>query len=152
MLHLNFIVRGYRHICTRKWVNGSFQNLCLNYLIICFVFDFFFTEGPDLRSSVITLKMLWFNLILDFHFHFSNCLSYSCDGKFHSQINAVKCFSSTKRGYKCTLVQSESRFNLPYRQSFFFFLLQNNIENSEKSSITWTFGTSLQNLPRLWLM
>ena len=48
------------------------------------------------------------------------CLSYSCDGKFHSQI-AVKIFSSTKRGCKCTLVQSESCFNLPYRQSFFFF-------------------------------
>ena len=39
-----------------------------NYLLC---FSFFFTEGPDLRSSVITLKVLLFNLILDFNFNFS---------------------------------------------------------------------------------
>ena len=98
-----------------------------------------FTEVPDLRSSVITFKVLWFNLILDFNFNFF-CLWYSCVSKVHSQI-AVIFFSSTKRGYKCTLVQSENCFNLQYRQSFF--LLQNNIENSRRSPMTWTFGTSV---------
>ena len=39
-----------------------------NYLLC---FSFFVTEGPDLRSSVITLKVLLFNLILDFNFNFS---------------------------------------------------------------------------------
>ena len=74
----------------RKWANGSSQNFVLGLKIIV----------PDLRSSVITLKVLWFNLILDLILILIFlCLSYSCDGKFHSQI-AVKFFSSTKRGYK----------------------------------------------------
>ena len=58
------------------------------------------------------------------------CLSYSCDGKFHSQI-AVKFFSSTKRGYKCTLVQSKNCFNLQYRQSFLYFASEQHRELQE---------------------
>ena len=49
----------------RKWVNGSFQNLCLRLkIIVALLFALFsivFTEVPDLRSSVITLKVLWFD-------------------------------------------------------------------------------------------
>ena len=105
----------------RKWANGSSQNFVLGLKIIV----------PDLRSSVITLKVLWFNLILDLILILIFlCLSYSCDGKFHSQI-AVKFFSSTKRGYKWTLVQSKSCFNLPYRQSFFFFTAEQHRELRE---------------------
>ena len=118
----------------RKWVNGSFQNyftslavkIIVAYIIICFVFHFF-TEVPDLRSPVITLKVLWFNLILDFDFNFSLLVNYSCVGKHNYQI-AVNFFSSQPRedtSFSCTLVQSENCFNLQY-----------SIENSRKSSMT----------------
>ena len=63
--------------------------------------------------------MLWFNLILDFNFSFL-CLWHSCVGKVPFSDCIKFFFSSTKRGYKCTLVQSKNWFNLQYRQSFFF--------------------------------
>ena len=85
-----------------------------NYLL-CFPF-IFFTEVSDLMSSVITLKVLWFNLILDFNFSFL-CLWHSCVGKVPFSDCIKFFFSSTKRGYKCTLVQSKNCFNLQYRQS-----------------------------------
>lgn len=45
-------------------------------LLLCF--PFFFTEVPDLRSSVITLKVLWFSLILDFNFNVSLLVIQLC--------------------------------------------------------------------------
>lgn len=47
-----------------------------NYLL-CFPF-IFFTEVSDLMSSVITLKVLWFNLILDFNFNVSLLVIQLC--------------------------------------------------------------------------